>query len=152
MPLMFDTMTLRLRRCTLLVPLFGLLLGLPSVADAGVVAKISLSSQRMTVYVDGKARYSWPVSTAKPGYRTPVGSFKPQALAVWHRSTIYSGSPMPHSIFFKRGYAIHGSYETKYLGRPASHGCIRLHPSAAAQLFALVRRHGSGNTVIMISN
>lgn len=148
---MFDT-TLRRMRGILLLPLLGLLLGFSSTADAGVVARISLSSQRMTVYVDGKPRYSWPVSTAKRGYRTPVGTFKPQSLAVWHRSTIYSGSPMPHSIFFKRGYAIHGSYETKYLGRPASHGCIRLHPSAAAQLFSLVRKHGTGNTVITITN
>jgi lipoprotein-anchoring transpeptidase ErfK/SrfK len=149
---MFDTKTLRMSRYALLAPCLGLLLGLSPVAEAGVVAKISLSSQRMTVIVDGKPRYSWPVSTAKPGYRTPTGTFKPQSLAVWHRSTIYSGSPMPHSIFFKRGYAIHGSYETKHLGRPASHGCIRLHPSAAAQLFSLVRKHGTGNTVITITN
>jgi hypothetical protein len=39
---------------------------------------------------------------------------------------------MPYSIFFLRSYAIHGSYEIKYLGRPASHGCVRLHPSNAA--------------------
>ena len=85
------------------------------------------------------------------GYRTPTGTFRPQALAVWHRSTIYSGSPMPHSIFFHGGYAIHGSYETKYLGRPASHGCVRLHPSNAAALYSLVRKYGSGNTVIKIT-
>ena len=90
-----------------------------------------------TCFVDGRPRYSWPVSTARRGYRTPTGTFRPQALAVWHRSTIYSGSPMPHSIFFHGGYAIHGSYETKYLGRPASHGCVRLHPSnAGSPLFA----------------
>ena len=58
---------------------------------------------------------------------------------------------MPHSIFFHGGYAIHGSYETKYLGRPASHGCVRLHPSNAAALYSLVRRHGSGKTVIKIT-
>ena len=140
------------RRTTLLLVLLTALAGFATTAEAGVVAKINLSTQRMQVYVDGKPRYSWPVSTAKPGYRTPIGTFKPQSLAVWHRSTIYSGSPMPHSIFFKRGYAIHGSYETKHLGRPASHGCIRLHPSAAAQLFSLVRKHGTGNTIITITN
>jgi lipoprotein-anchoring transpeptidase ErfK/SrfK len=106
----------------------------------------------MNVYVDGKPRYSWPVSTARRGYRTPVGTFKPQSMKAWHRSTIYDGSPMPHSIFFKKGYAIHGSYETKHLGRAASHGCIRLHPNAAAQLYSLVRQHGAGNMVIRITN
>ncbi|MGZ9089723.1 MAG: L,D-transpeptidase, partial [Rhodoplanes sp.] len=54
----------------------------------------------------------------------------------------YYNSPMPHSIFFHGGYAIHGSYEISRLGGPASHGCIRLHPSNAATLFSLVRRYG----------
>jgi lipoprotein-anchoring transpeptidase ErfK/SrfK len=130
---------------------FGLVLGLAAPAEAGVVAKINLSNQRMDVFVDGRARYSWPVSTARRGYRTPTGTFRPQAMKTWHRSTIYDGSPMPHSIFFHGGYAIHGSYETKHLGRPASHGCVRLHPSNAAALYSLVRRYGSGNTVIKIT-
>jgi lipoprotein-anchoring transpeptidase ErfK/SrfK len=147
---MIEQKTRQTRRFILLLPLFGLLLGLPGLAYAGVTAKISLSAQRMDVYVDGRQRYSWPVSTARRGYHTPTGTFKPQSLAVWHRSTIYSGSPMPHSIFFHGGYAIHGSYETKYLGRPASHGCVRLHPSNAAQLFSLVRQYGPSHTVIKI--
>jgi len=141
-----------IRTCALLVALSGLLLGLPALAQAGIVAKISVADQRMQVYVDGRPRYSWPVSTARRGYRTPTGTFRPQALAVWHRSTIYSGSPMPHSIFFHGGYAIHGSYEIKHLGSPASHGCVRLHPAAAAQLFSLVRQYGSANTLIEIGN
>ncbi len=139
-------------RYALIVPLLSLLLATPGFAQAGIVARVSLGSQRMDVYVNGAPRYSWPVSTARRGYRTPTGTFRPTALAVWHRSTIYSGSPMPHAIFFLRGYAIHGSYETKYLGRPASHGCVRLHPSAAAQLFSLVRQYGAANTVIQIGN
>jgi|EndMetStandDraft_8_1072994.scaffolds.fasta_scaffold940799_1 lipoprotein-anchoring transpeptidase ErfK/SrfK len=129
----------------------SLLFAEPAAAQAGVVARISLSSQRMEVYVDGEPRYNWAVSTARRGYRTPTGTFQPTALAVWHRSTIYSGSPMPHSIFFLRGYAIHGSYEIKHLGRPASHGCVRLHPSNAKALFSLVSAHGRGNTTIQIT-
>jgi len=141
-----------MRRTILPAVLLGLVLAFPAFAQAQILAKIDLSSQRMNVYVDGAARYSWPVSAARPGYRTPVGTFKPTALVRYHRSTIYSGSPMPYSIFFLRGYAIHGSYETKYLGHPASHGCIRLHPSNAAALYSLVKQHGAGNTVIQISN
>jgi lipoprotein-anchoring transpeptidase ErfK/SrfK len=148
---MINSTTRALSRCALLLPLLALLLGFAAPAQAGVVARISLSNQRMEVFVDGRPMYSWPVSTARRGYHTPTGTFRPQALAVWHRSTIYSGSPMPHAIFFHGGYAIHGSYETRYLGHPASHGCVRLHPTAAAELFSLVRQHGSGNTVIKIT-
>ena len=140
-----------MRRLVLLVGLLGLMLTFPAIAEAQIVAKVNLSSQRMDVYVDGAPRYSWPVSTVRAGYRTPTGTFRPTAVVRYHRSTIYSGSPMPYSIFFLRGYAIHGSYEVKYLGRPASHGCIRLAPSNAAALYSLVQQHGAGNTVIKIS-
>ena len=140
-----------MRLTALLAILFGLVLSLPSSAQAEIVARINLSSQRMAVFVNGAARYNWPVSTARPGYRTPTGTFKPTALVRYHRSSIYEGSPMPYSIFFLRGYAIHGSYEIKHLGRPASHGCIRLHPSNAAALYSLVQRYGTGNTLIKIA-
>jgi lipoprotein-anchoring transpeptidase ErfK/SrfK len=140
-----------MRRPVLLTALFCLVLSVPRLAEAGIVAKIDISAQRMNVYVDGVPRYNWPVSTARPGYRTPTGTFRPTALFRYHASTIYSGSPMPYSIFFLRGYAIHGSYETKYLGRPASHGCVRLRPANAAVLYSLVQQYGAGNTVIEIS-
>ena len=140
-----------MRRSFLVAALCALALAISGRAEAGVVAHIDLSNQRMNVYVNGKPRYNWPVSTARRGYRTPTGTFKPTALVRYHASSIYEGSPMPYSIFFLRGYAIHGSYETKYLGRPASHGCIRLHPSNAAALYSLVQQHGAGNTVIKIS-
>ena len=139
-----------MRRFALLGALIGLAIAVPGFAEAGVSAHINLSNQRMDVYVNGKPRYKWPISTARRGYRTPTGTFKPTALMRYHRSTSYDGSPMPHSIFFMRGYAIHGSYEIKHLGRPASHGCIRLHPSNAAALYSLVKRYGTGNTTIRI--
>ena len=148
---MTGSVTHSFKRSALFLTAVGLVLGLAAPVEAGVVARINLSSQRMDVFVDGRPRYSWPVSTARRGYRTPTGTFRPQAMKTWHRSTIYDGSPMPHSIFFKGGYAIHGSYETKHLGRPASHGCVRLHPSNAAALYSLVRRYGSGNTTIKIT-
>ena len=141
-----------MRRSIFLAALLGLALALPSAAIAGVVAQINLSSQRMHVFVNGKPAHTWKVSTARSGYRTPTGTYKPYHLARRHYSSIYNNSPMPHSIFFYKGYAIHGSYETKYLGRAASHGCVRLHPSNAARLYSLVQRYGAGNTTIRITH
>jgi lipoprotein-anchoring transpeptidase ErfK/SrfK len=120
-------------------------------ARAGVVVRIDKSSQRMAVSVDGAMRYSWPVSTGRRGFGTPSGVFHPQMMARRWFSRKYYNSPMPHAIFFHRGYAIHGTYELARLGGPASHGCIRLHPSNAAALFALVERR-RGSTRIVISN
>ena len=123
----------------------------PVVIPRSIVARINLSTQRMEVTVDGVPRYSWPISTARRGYRTPVGSYRPQRMYKRYFSRKYDNAPMPYSIFFNGGYAIHGTTDLKRLGRPASHGCVRLHPSNAATLFTLVREYGAGNTRIIVT-
>lgn len=115
-----------------------------------IVAKIDLSDQRMQVFVNGWPRYSWAVSTARSGYRTPVGTYKAVRMEKMWYSRKYDMSPMPHSIFFKGGYAIHGTNYLKRLGTPASHGCVRLHPDNAAQLYSLVRENGMANAQILV--
>ena len=87
---------------------------------------IDLSSQTMRVDGGFFNRHTWRVSTARPGYRTPVGKYRPTRLERMWYSSKYENSPMPYSIFFLGGYAIHGTYEVKRLGRAVSHGCIRL--------------------------
>ena len=119
-------------------------------AAAGVTVKVDRGSQSMRVYVNGVMRHQWAVSTGRRGYRTPTGSYSPKWLARMHYSKKYYNSPMPYSIFFRGGYAIHGTSEISRLGRPASHGCIRLAPRNAARLFALVRNYGQKNTRIHI--
>ena len=121
-------------------------------ARADVVVQIDKLSQRMAVSVDGLTRYSWPVSTGRSGYGTPSGVFHPQSMSRRYFSRKYYNAPMPHAIFFYYGFAIHGTNDLARLGGPASHGCVRLHPSHAAALFALVQRNGPRNTRIEISN
>jgi len=125
------------------------LLGGLGTAQANVVVKVDKSAQQLSVTVDGVQRYQWPVSTARMGYRTPNGTYHPQWLARKWYSREYDWSPMPYSIFFNEGYAIHGSYEVSRIGRPASHGCIRLHPENAALLFALVKEHMDDTTIVV---
>lgn len=110
-------------------------------ANAAAHIHINLSTQTMHVQ-SSSGSYSWPVSTARAGYYTPRGSFAPTGMQPMHYSRKYHMSPMPHSIFFRGGYAIHGSYETGSLGRPASHGCVRLSPGHAAMLYQMVQREG----------
>jgi lipoprotein-anchoring transpeptidase ErfK/SrfK len=119
-------------------------------ANAAIVVDINRSAQRMAVTVDGVPRYDWRVSTARRGYITPPGTYHPEMLARHWFSRKYYNSPMPHSIFFYGGFAIHGSYEISHLGRPASHGCVRLDPGNAAILFGLVQHEGMVATTIVI--
>ena len=140
--------------------LFGLLVCVLLVAETFSVASVAaaervravidLSEQRMYFYVDGAIMGRWPVSTARRGYRTPVGSFRPVRLERTWYSRKYDWAPMPYSVFFLGGYAIHGTTETRRLGRPVSHGCVRLHPNHAAKLFRLIRKVGRSNTQIII--
>jgi len=117
-------------------------------ASAGVVARINNATQRMTVLVDGRPTYSWPVSTARKGYQTPAGHYRVQRMErMWH-SRKYHMSPMPHAMFFRGGYAIHGTYSVGQLGRRASHGCVRLSPRNAAMLFALARQRGGASVIV----
>lgn len=124
----------------------------PASATPRLLARVDIASQTMNVYEDGFLAYSWPVSTAGRGYHTPVGSFRPTRLHPMWYSKKYDNSPMPHSIFFRGGYAIHGTYSVRSLGRQVSHGCVRLHPDNARTLYDLVLAYGSGDTSIVISN
>lgn len=118
-------------------------------ARAEIVVTVDKTAQRLSVEVDGARRYDWPVSTARWGYRTPNGSYRPERLERKWFSRKYDWSPMPWSIFFNEGYAIHGSYEISRLGRPASHGCIRLHPNNAKILFELVKAHVRDTRIVV---
>lgn len=120
-------------------------------AAADLRAEIDLSEQRIKVYVNGWLRHVWKVSTARRGYRTPTGAFRPVRLERTWYSRKYDLAPMPHSIFFYGGYAIHGTDQIRNLGRRASHGCVRLHPANAERLFYLVRLHGMQNSRIIVT-
>jgi lipoprotein-anchoring transpeptidase ErfK/SrfK len=127
-----------------------MLLAAPAPATAEVVITVDKGAQRMTVMVDGSERYTWAVSTGTAG-GPPTGTFRPQRLERdWH-SHLFGMAPMPHSIFFRGPYAIHGTTVVSRLGQRASHGCVRLHPDNAATLFSLVQQQGPANTRIVIS-
>ena len=116
-----------------------------------VVARVSISSQTMKVYHEGRHLFTWVVSTAKPGKITPTGVFLgAEALSKHHRSRLYNNAPMPFAIFYDGHYAIHGTDQIKRLGAPASNGCVRLHPDNAAILFQMVKAEGLKNMRIEI--
>ncbi|MBU0499291.1 MAG: L,D-transpeptidase [Gammaproteobacteria bacterium] len=117
---------------------------------AELEAVIDLRAQRMQVYINDALKYTWKVSTARPGYVTPKGSYRPIWLARMHYSRKYDNAPMPHAVFFHGGHAVHGTSSLKQLGRPASHGCVRLHPDNAQAFFSLVQKYGKANSKIIV--
>ena len=84
---------------------------------AETVVTISKSQQRLAVTVDGVELHRWPVSTGRRGLDTPSGTFRPIRFERKWYSRKYDMSPMPYSVFFHGGYAVHGTYETRRLGQ-----------------------------------
>jgi lipoprotein-anchoring transpeptidase ErfK/SrfK len=125
----------------------------PGIKKAGsaVLINIDKTNQKMTVFLDGVETYVWPISTGKGGYSTPSGTYTATSMnEIWY-SKQWDNAPMPHSIFFmKDGHAIHGSNEVKNLGKPVSHGCVRISPENATTLYALVEKNGLENTQVVL--
>ena len=126
--------------------------GVAGAREVAVFINIDKTNQKMTVFLDGVETYEWPVSTGRAGYSTPSGTYTASSMnKIWY-SKQWDNSPMPHSIFFMRdGHAIHGSFDVKNLGRPVSHGCVRISPKNAATLYALVGENGLQNTQVVVT-
>lgn len=122
-----------------------------SKANAEVDIVVDISDQTMYVETPLDA-YEWPVSTGRTGHRTPTGVFQPYMMKKMHYSSKYENAPMPNSIFFYGGYAIHATNAVNRLGSPASHGCVRLHPQNAKWLFRMIQEYGKENTFIYIQD
>lgn len=112
---------------------------------------VDLSTQRLTVIEHGEVKHVWPISSGRSGFATKVGTFRPQwASRMWY-SRQYDLAPMPHAVFFNRGIAFHATTATHLLGRPASHGCVRLAPQNAKLLFGMIHTHGFKATEITVA-
>lgn len=122
----------------------------PPPPQPSLLVGIDLTRQRMTVSEHGKTKFTWPISSGREGYSTPTGTFRPSWMAKMWYSKQYDDAPMPHSVFFNGGIAVHATQSTGMLGRPASHGCIRLSPANAATFYKLVSTHGKAMTRIKV--
>lgn len=124
-----------------------------------VFAYVSLAEQVLTLYLNGQSVDRWLVSSGMPGYDTPQLDRHPTSRIYTRYSSKkfpggnYQGlGNMPYAVFIAGGIAIHGTPRGnwRWLGRPASHGCIRLHPAHAEAFNRLVRENGSANVWVLI--
>jgi lipoprotein-anchoring transpeptidase ErfK/SrfK len=120
-------------------------------------------SERTLMVMDGqRVMRRFPVSIGAAGYPTPQGSFSIRHMiwnpswrpppSGWARGKTYEppgspGNPMGRiKIFFRApDFYIHGTGLTSSLGRPASHGCIRMRNVDAAELGRILMEHGGAS-------
>jgi len=106
---------------------------------------VSVKSQNVSFYANGKLVSQSPISTGKATNPTPYGVFSVIQRNRHHRSNIYSGAPMPYMQRLTwSGIALH---QGALPGYPASHGCIRLPEQYANYLWRTIRM----NTRVIVS-
>ena len=106
---------------------------------------VSVRSQKVSFYANGKLTSQSPVSTGTATHPTPHGVFSIIQRNRHHRSNIYSGAPMPYMQRLTwSGVALH---QGALPGHPASHGCIRLPEQYANYLWNTIKM----NTRVIVS-
>jgi lipoprotein-anchoring transpeptidase ErfK/SrfK len=98
---------------------------------------VNLSTQTVTAYSGQTALRSFIVSTGIWRYPTVVGTFRVYVkyAATRMRGPGYDLSNVPYTMYFHRGYALHGTYWHNNFGTPMSHGCINLKTPDAQWLY-----------------
>lgn len=120
--------------------------------------RINIPATTLDVYQDEKRVYSYPVSVGALGFKSPVMQNQLTQL-VWNPSWIPPPSPWaagekpappgpnnplgPVKMPLEQGIRIHGTNKDKTVGRPASHGCFRMHNKDAAELAWFIQKHMS---------
>ena len=138
-------------RVSLVVASLAAFAATPALADIQI--NVDKTAQTLTVVarrhrccIPGRSR---PGASGASRRRADFRAFR---MEKDHYSQEFDDAPMPNSIFFtKRGHAIHGSFDTKKLGRPASGGCVRLAPENAKVLFEMVKAEGVLKTKVTVS-
>jgi L,D-transpeptidase catalytic domain len=99
--------------------------------------EIRLDSQRLVAWEGKRSVYAIVVSTGKPAYPTPVGTFKIQSKLPIARmqGQGYDVPDVPNAMYYSGNYAIHGAYWHHSFGTPVSHGCTNVALDHAKWLF-----------------
>lgn len=129
----------------------------PSAAP-GLEIVVNVPAGELAVFEGDDFVRIYPVTVGTRAHQTPVGEYT-LTKAVWNpwwhppKSRWARGKkPQPPGptnsmgrakLYFKPLYFIHGTAETEALGRPASHGCVRMSNTDVMDLARLVHRHAT---------
>ena len=119
---------------------------------AAVRIRVDLTTQRLTVEGPEVNKIFKISSGLAPKYGTPGSGkcFAPDFIEAMHYSSLYNKAPMPNSIFYNGNIAIHGTEAEWLLGKPASHGCIRLSKADAKTLYEVVKANGKSKASVCV--
>ncbi len=125
------------------------------IENAAVLLTVDLTRQRLVVKSPGFNTEFMISSGLLPDNGTPGSGkcFAPDALEAMHYSSQFNNAPMPNTVFFNGSVALHGTSPMNelMLGRPVSHGCVRLSRVNAKTVFDLVNKTGKSKVIICVT-
>lgn len=115
----------------------------PVLAQGPKKVEVDLTHQRLYAFEGERKMYDFPISSGKPWWPTPTGTFKPWTKLRYDRmiggsralGTYYDLPNVPYVVYFYKGYAIHGAYWHNNFGVPMSHGCVNVSPADMSLLY-----------------
>ena len=104
--------------------------------------EVDLSEQRLYMREGAKQVGTFLVSTGKWS-PTPVGEWRIWTKLRYTRmkggskalGTFYDLPNVPYTMYYYKGYGIHGAYWHNNFGQPMSHGCVNMRPEEAGIVF-----------------
>ncbi|MFY9855796.1 MAG: L,D-transpeptidase [Terracidiphilus sp.] len=111
------------------------------------VIVVSLEDRKLALVENGQVKKVYSVAVGKPSTPSPVGSFtiaRRVANPTYHHNgkTVPPGPGNPVGTRWMGlsipGYGIHGTNEPNSIGKPVSHGCIRMARKDLEEFYELV--------------
>jgi len=117
-------------------------LGQTANVDDNKWIEVDLSEQRLYMKEGGQTVNSFLVSTGKWS-PTPTGEWRIWTKLRYTRmkggskalGTFYDLPNVPYTMYYYKGYGIHGAYWHNNFGQPMSHGCVNMRPEEAGVVF-----------------
>lgn len=122
---------------------------------------VNIPAGRLEVLREGEVTNAYPVSVGAPKHPTPMGRYD-VSKAVWNPwwhppKSLWArdekpAAPGPNNpmgrvkLYYEPLFFVHGTPETEKLGRPASHGCIRMANRDVVPLALLLHEHATPAT------
>ena len=117
---------------------------------------VSLEDRKLALVEDGRVKKVYTVAVGKPSTPSPTGTFVIERR-VMNPTYSHNGKVVPPGPgnpvgtrwmgLSLHGYGIHGTNEPRSIGKPSSHGCIRLARPDLEELYAQV---SVGDTVVLV--
>ncbi|HEX2924971.1 MAG TPA: L,D-transpeptidase family protein [Ruminiclostridium sp.] len=101
----------------------------------GLLILVHIDEKTLYLFENEKCIKKYPIASGKPGWPSPIGEWKIVEKSQWGKG--FGGRWLGLNVRWGN-YGIHGTQDEASIGRPASHGCIRMYNKDIKELYDIV--------------